>query len=78
MVGEKHAKLNVTIAGKDRGIGRAIVLEQIAAENIRAFFQDFGVDVRAQVPRHGIDSLVFLFNADGESRQHSPTHKYFG
>ena len=39
-------------------------------ENHLALLQDFGLNVRPQIPRLRIDRLVFLFNSDGECRQH--------
>ncbi len=35
-----------------------------------ALFEQFGLNMRPQVPRLGIYGLIFLFNSDGESRQH--------
>ena len=35
-----------------------------------ALFDDLRVDVRAQIARDRIDGLIFLFDPDGESRQH--------
>ena len=40
-----------------------------------AFFNDLGVDVGAQIPGLGIDSLVFLLNSERERRLHGPTLK---
>ena len=36
-----------------------------------ALFQDFRVDMRAQVPSGRVYGLIFLFNPDGKSRLHS-------
>ena len=35
-----------------------------------ALLQNFGVNVRPQIPRLGINRLIFLFNPDGKSRLH--------
>jgi hypothetical protein len=35
-----------------------------------SFFDNLGVDMRAQVARNRIYGLVFLFDPDGESRKH--------
>ena len=35
-----------------------------------ALGEHLGRDVRAQIAGHGVDGLVFLFDADGEGRAH--------
>ena len=42
-----------------------------------ALLQDFGLNMRPQIPRLRIYSLIFLFNPDGESRLHCSNGKSY-